>query len=82
MHGSIIESHQLVAGAHLTHAFITAMLRWLEDGWSIGEFTSRSATFFCTRGNDRRMVSIDPTDPHNAPMNSAAHLAGRGNQNR
>ena len=80
MHGSIIESHQLVANADLTHVFLTAMLAWMEGGWSISEFSSSSATFFCTRGTDRRMVSIDPTDPHDVPMYGGAHLSGGGNE--
>jgi len=80
MHGSILESHRLVANANLTHVFLTAMLAWMEGGWSISEFSSSSATFFCTRGADRRMVSIDPTDPHDVPMYGGSHLAGGGNE--
>jgi hypothetical protein len=60
--------------------FLTAMLAWMDGGWSISEFSSSSATFFCTRGTDRRMVSIDPTDPHDVPMYGGAHLSGGGNE--
>jgi hypothetical protein len=80
MHGSIIESRPLVAGANLTHVFITAMLAWMEGGWVISEFSSTSATFFCSRGPDRRMVSIDPTDPHEISMYGGSHLGSRGNE--
>jgi hypothetical protein len=80
MHGSIIESRQLVVDCNLTHVFVTAMLAWMEGGWLISEFSSSSATFFCSRGADRRMVSIDPTDPHDVPMYGGSHLAGNGNQ--
>jgi hypothetical protein len=76
MHGTIIESRQLSAGTNLKRAFIAAMLDLLDNGWSIGEFSSTSGTFFCNRSPDRRMVSIDPTDPHDVPMNSASHLGG------
>jgi len=79
MHGSILESRLLVAGADLTHAFITAMLAWLDGGWSVREFSSTSATFFCSRGTERRMVSIDPTDPQDVRMYGGSHLAARGN---
>jgi hypothetical protein len=67
MHNTVIESRQIEAGADLTHAFINAMLAWLDGGWTIGEFSSVSATFFCTRGAERRMVGISPTDPHHVP---------------
>jgi hypothetical protein len=80
MHGAIIESRPLVAGANLTHVFITAMLAWMEGGWTISEFSSTSATFFCTRDPERRMVSIDPTDPFEPPMYGASHLSGRGKE--
>jgi hypothetical protein len=35
----------------------------IDSGWNLGEFVSRSGTFFCTRGAERRMVGITPTDP-------------------
>jgi hypothetical protein len=80
MHGGIVESRPLVAGANLTHVFITAMLAWMEGGWTISEFSSTSATFFCTRDPERRMVSIDPTDPHEVQMYGASHLSGRAKE--
>jgi len=76
MHGSIIESRPLVAGANLTHVFITAMLAWMEGGWIISEFSSNSATFFCARNQERRMVCIESTDPYDLPTHGASHLAG------
>jgi hypothetical protein len=80
MHGAVIESRPLVAGANLTHVFITAMLAWMEGGWTISEFSSTSATFFCTRDPERRMVSIDPTDPYEPEMYGASHLSARGRE--
>jgi hypothetical protein len=79
MHGSIIESRQLVAGANLTHVFITAMLAWMDGEWTISEFSSASATFFCSRNAERRMISIESADPYELPAPGASHLAGRGN---
>jgi hypothetical protein len=76
MHGALIETQPLPPGADLKRAFIEAMLRWMQDGWSIGEFSSASASFFCTRPPERRMVSIDPTDPYEVPMYGGAHLGG------
>jgi hypothetical protein len=80
MHGGIVESRPLVAGANLTHVFITAMLAWMEGGWTISEFSSTSATFFCTRDPERRMVSIDPTDPREVQMYGASHLSERAKE--
>ena len=76
MHGTVIESRELPAGADLKRVFILAMLQWIDAGWGLGEFSSTSATFFCYRNPERRMVSIDPTDPHDVPMHGGAHLGG------
>jgi hypothetical protein len=76
MHGSIVESRQLVGGANLTHVFITAMLAWIDGGWSISEFSSTSATFFCSRDLNRRLISIESRDPYELPPTGASHLAG------
>jgi hypothetical protein len=76
MHGAIIESRQLPAGADLKRAFLVAMLEWLDAGWTLTEFSSASAAFFCVRNPERRMISIDPTNPHDVPMYGGAHLGG------
>ena len=76
MHGTVLESRRLPDGADLKRAFLTAMLRWLDDGWRLGEFSSTSAAFFCDKNPERRMVSIDPTDPYDVPMYGGAHLGG------
>jgi hypothetical protein len=76
MHGGVIESHPLPGGADLKRIFLLAMLRWLDDGWALKEFSSSSASFFCDRNPERRMVSIDPTDPYDVPMHGGAHLSG------
>jgi hypothetical protein len=76
MHGSILEARQLPAGADLKRAFLIAMLEWLDAGWTLTEFSSASAAFFCIRNPERRMISIDPTNPHAVPMYGGAHLGG------
>jgi hypothetical protein len=76
MHGTVIESHQLPVGTDLKRAFLLAMLRWMDAGWTVKEFSSSAAAFFCDRNPERRMVSIDPTDPHDVPMHGSAHLGG------
>jgi hypothetical protein len=76
MHGTVIESRELPSGADVKRAFLLAMLQWIDAGWKLGEFSSVSAAFFCDRNPERRMVSIDPTDPHDVPMHGGAHLGG------
>ena len=61
--GSVVESRLLAGGTDLKRFFIAQMLGWTDADWTIGEFTSRSGTFFCTRGNERRQISISPSDP-------------------
>jgi hypothetical protein len=63
MHGALLESHLLPAGCDLKRAFVAAMLEFIDAGWRLGEFSSRIGTFFCTRGAERRMVGISPSDP-------------------
>jgi hypothetical protein len=63
MQGTVIESHKVPAGTDLKRLFIELMLESIEAGWQLGEFSSTSGTFFCNRNPERRMVSIDPTDP-------------------
>jgi len=66
MHGSLIESRELPRESDLRRVFVAAMLEWMDAGWRLGEFSSVSATFFCDRQNDRRMVSIVQKDPHDS----------------
>lgn len=74
MHGSVLESRRLPAKADLKRLFLEAMLEWLDAGWTLTEFSSVSASFFCARNTERRTISIDPNDPHEVPMYGGAHL--------
>ncbi|HLW24466.1 MAG TPA: hypothetical protein VKT22_08925 [Steroidobacteraceae bacterium] len=74
MHGTLLETRELPRGTDLKRAFLEAMLDWMKAGWSIGEFSSACATFFCDRPPERRMVSIDPADPRDVPLYGGAHL--------
>jgi hypothetical protein len=75
MHGTVIESRELPRESDLKRVFVTSMIEWMDAGWHLGEFSSVSAVFFCTRQADRRMVGIYPTDPYDVPVCGAAHLA-------
>jgi hypothetical protein len=51
------------------------MLEHIDAGWQLGEFGSRVGVFFCTRGTERRMVSITPTEPGTDHKYGASHLS-------
>ena len=56
-------SQQSFPSAALKRAFVAAMLEWIDPGWQFGEISSTGGVFFCTRGVERRMVGITPSDP-------------------
>jgi hypothetical protein len=74
MHGALLESRLLPAGSDLKRTFVVAMLDHIDAGWLLGEFSSTGAVFFCTRGAERRMVSITPCAPDHVHKYGAAHL--------
>lgn len=76
MHGAVLESRPLPGGTDLKRVFVAAMLEWLDAGWTLGEFSSVSGSFFCTRGAERRLVGIGPSDPQVEHRYGAAHLLG------
>jgi hypothetical protein len=76
MHGATLEARRLPIGTHLKREFIAAILTWIDAGWEIGEFSSRAGVFAVQRGTERRMVTIQPVDPHeDSGGEGAAHLA-------
>ena len=74
MHNRLLEHRLLPAGSDLKRAFVMAMLEHIDAGWQLGEFGSRGGVFFCTRGSERRMVSITPTAPGSSQKFGASHL--------
>ena len=63
MHRAVLEARMLAPGVNLKRAFVAAMLEWIDAGWELGEFSSTGGVFFCTKGVERRMVEISPSDP-------------------
>jgi hypothetical protein len=63
MHRAVLEVRPLPAGTDLKRVFAAAMLEWMDAGWKLSEFGSRIGAFFCTRGVERLVVGITPTDP-------------------
>jgi hypothetical protein len=74
-HSSLIDSCELAPDTNLTRAFVASILEWIDDGWTIGEFSSTAACFFCWRGTERRRIAIEAFDPR-APLPNlgASHL--------
>jgi hypothetical protein len=75
-HGSILESRELAPDIDLRRRFVASILEWIDEGWTVGEFSSASAAFFCARSTERRMVAIERLDPRGAAGSSASHLMG------
>lgn len=63
MYGALLEASELPAGVDLKRVFVEAILKWMDDGWKLKEFHSRTGTFFCDREGERRMIDITPTFP-------------------
>jgi len=60
---SVVEARPLPAGSDLKRAFLKAMLEWIDAGWTLGEFASRSGVFIVDRGTDRRTVMVTGEPP-------------------
>ena len=63
MHGALLEARLLPAASDLKRVFVSAMLEWIDAGWQIKEFSSRTGVFLFKRGVERRMVNITPSYP-------------------
>jgi hypothetical protein len=62
MRGAILEVRKLPPGTHLKRTFLQAMLDYIDAGWEIAEFKSRTGVFFAQCATDRHQVDISPTD--------------------
>ena len=62
MSGAVPLVHALPPGTHLKRTFIQAMLDYIDAGWEIAEFKSRTGVFFAQCATDRHQVDISPTD--------------------
>jgi len=59
----VLEVRQLPPGADLKRTLIAAMLEWIDAGWQLGEFSSRSVHFFRSKIVELQTVEASPTDP-------------------
>ena len=73
-HGAVLQKRIIAAGTDLKRVFVSAMLEWIDAGWRVGDFSSCAGTFFCSRGIERRTVTIQPTDPDSERGYSGSRL--------
>jgi hypothetical protein len=76
MHGTVIESRLLPAGADLKYEFVVSILAWMNGGWKVGEFSSVTGTFFCDRNFERRMICIEFIDPNAVQKFGSGYFGG------
>ena len=62
IHRAVLEVRPLPAGTNVKRVFVATMLEWMDAGLKLAEFSSRTGTFFCTKGTERLMVEISSTD--------------------
>ena len=78
MQGVVLERRTIPGDTDLKRLFVTVMLEWIDAGWRIGEFSSCSGTFVCTRAIERRVVTIQSRDPDvESGHSGSSHLLER-----
>jgi hypothetical protein len=59
---------ELPPGTDLLRTFLTTLLRYHDEGWTLHEFTAFNAEFFAHKGNDKVLVQIASEDPTQRPV--------------
>jgi hypothetical protein len=59
---------ELPPGTDLLRKFLTTLLRYHDEGWTLHEFNAFSAEFFAHKGNDKVLVQIASEDPTQRPV--------------
>ena len=63
VHGRIVKSRLLPPGAHIQREFVASTLAHIDEGWTVGEFSSHTAYYAATKPTERIEVTITATDP-------------------
>lgn len=58
----------LPPGTDLMRAFLTALLRYHDSGWTLHEFSAFRAEFFAHKKHERVLVQISSDDPTKPPQ--------------
>jgi len=64
VHGRVLKSRRLPRGTHLQREFLASIMAYIDEGWTIGDFSSRSAFYVATKLADRIEVTISASDPY------------------
>jgi hypothetical protein len=64
VHGRILKSRLLPPGTHLQREFVASIIAYIDEGWTIGDFSSRSAFYVATKRAERIEVMISASDPY------------------
>jgi len=57
----------LPPGTDLLRTFLTTLLRYHDEGWTLHEFNAFSAEFFAHKNGDKVLVQISSEDPTRKP---------------
>jgi hypothetical protein len=63
MHRAVLEHRGLPPGSDLRGAFALALAAHVKEGWLLERFSSDLACAFCSRGRERRAITIEAEDP-------------------
>ena len=64
VHGRVLTSRRLPPGTHLQREFLASIMAYIDEGWTIGDFSSRSAFCVATKLAERIEVTISASDPY------------------
>ena len=65
-YGELLDHRPLVPGADLKAAMVKTLAEHSEAGWRLESYSSELACSFCHRGDSRRQITIENTDPTKA----------------
>jgi len=60
---SVLDHRLLPPGTDLYGAFIKALAAHVDNGWQMEVFSSNHACAFCSRSDERRVITVETEDP-------------------
>ena len=62
-YGRLVGHRRLESGADLKAAMVKVLAEHADAGWTLESYSSELACSFCHRGEERRQVTIEHSDP-------------------
>jgi hypothetical protein len=62
-YGRLVQHRHLEPRADLKAAMVLALAEHANRGWTLESYSSELACSFCHRGEDRRQITIEQSDP-------------------